>query len=81
MSTIATTPTALPSGVSLIQNLGPGNLYVGEGTVSTTTGVELPPDHTLTVTGEGSMYAVSDSTSDVRTLEVGTGIFQSVATS
>lgn len=80
MPSISDTPVALGSSSYLIQNLGPDNLYVGESTVTVDDGVKVAAGEALAVGSTNSpVFAVSDGTSDVRTLGRGMGIFSPAA--
>lgn len=71
--------TAVPfgRGPSLIQNLGPGSLYVGYNPdVSSDSGLKLNVGDAVSISHTSSaIFAISDDTSDVRVLPSGTGIF------
>lgn len=79
MPTITT--TAVPIAASgLIQNIGPDPVYIGEGSVTTTTGVRLSEGQALAVgSSNGKLYAVSSGSSDVRVLPRATGLFSAEA--
>ena len=76
---VTTTPVALGAGAQLVQNLGPGALYLGESDVDDETGVLVNANESVVVGARTHpLYAVSASTSDVRTLSRGQGIFPAV---
>lgn len=75
MATITTTASVVASN-SLIQNLGPDTLYVGEGSVSASTGIRVDVGKAIAIgTVNGTLYAVSAGSSDVRVLGRATGVF------
>ena len=55
-----------------IQNLGAGVAYIGDASVTTSDGLQIPVGDilTLSVLDVGNIYAVSASTSDLRILEL-----------
>jgi hypothetical protein len=60
----------------LIQNLGPDDLYVSDlAMVTTDTGVQITPGHSISVGAGETHYGVSEGTSDVRICGAGTGLF------
>jgi hypothetical protein len=69
--------TAVPIAASgLIQNLGPDPVYIGEGSVTLDSGVRLGVGESMTVGhSNGTLYIMSESSSDVRVLGRATGIF------
>lgn len=65
MPSISSTPVDLGSGSVLIQNLGPGNLFIGGPYVNPETGVRISAGSSVTVGYSSSrFYGVSASTSD-----------------
>lgn len=80
MPTVGTDSVLIASEESLIQNLGDGVLYVSDVDPATVdNGVEVQPNDAITVGGGAIFYAISDGTSDVRTLGRGSGYFQGTA--
>lgn len=78
--TISETPIQILSS-QLIQNLGPGLLYIGDSSVSASTGVQVDVGKSIALNySNNSLYAVSSSTSDVRTVDAGSGIFGASST-
>lgn len=78
MATVTDTPVLIGDDSYLIQNLGPDDLYVGDSSVTTSTGVQVNSGESLTVGAtNGSVYVISDGTSDVRTLTRGLGVYDS----
>ena len=76
MPSVSSTPVDFGSGSVLIQNLGPGDLFLGGPGVTTETGVRISAGSSVTVGYNSShFYGVSDSTSDARVLSAGSGIF------
>ena len=60
MPAISSTPVDLGSGSVLIQNLGPGNLFIGGPYVNTETGVRISAGSSVTVGYSSSrVYGVS----------------------
>ena len=54
--------------VSLVNN-GPGTLYLGDASVTTSSGLPIPSGASFSFDArEGTVYGVSDSTCDVRRL-------------
>lgn len=75
MTIIDDTAVAIPYA-GLIQNLGPGAIYVGDSAVAPATGFRVAAGEALAVgTATSTIYAVSDGTSDVRAMSRATGIF------
>ena len=76
MPSVSSTPVDLGSGSVLIQNLGPGDLFLGDPGVTTETGFRISAGSSVTVGYSNSrFYVVSDSTSDARVLSAGSGFF------
>lgn len=74
---VSTTPVNIGSEAKLVQNLGAGALYVAaDASVSSTTGYQIASGDAVAL-GYSSMpwYVVSASTSDVRVLIRGAGVF------
>lgn len=77
--TVTTTPVQISSS-QLIQNLGPDVLYIGNSSVSASTGVRIDSGKSIAFNySNSSIYAVSAGTSDVRTVNAGTGVFGATA--
>lgn len=75
--TVGAVATPIPGGVGtaiLVQNLGPGDLYVSTGAVTVGTGIKVPINRAITLTGGGSLNVISSDTSDVRYQAGATGI-------
>lgn len=75
MPTITTTAGRVPSA-GLIQNLGPDDVYIGESSsVTSSTGLKIVAGKSVAVGNtNGTLYAISAGTSDVRSLTRATGI-------
>lgn len=74
---VTTTPVKLGSEAMLVQNLGSGAIYIAaDESVSSTTGYQVASGDAVGL-GFSSMpwYVVSASTSDVRVLIRGSGVF------
>ena len=63
----------------LVQNLGPGVLYVGAGGLTAANGVQVPVGRSVTLSGGGSVWGVSTDSSDVRFQAGVTGIYASIS--
>lgn len=76
MPSIDTNAVEISSG-GLIQNLGPDTLYIGTADdVDDTNGFPLYANGIVAVSqANGKLYAVSEGTSDVRTLPRASGVF------
>lgn len=70
--TVTNLATEVTFGAGLIQNLGPDDLYVDStSSVTTADGLRLAAGETVGV-GANNHWAISEGTSDVRTLVGGT---------
>jgi len=76
--TVGTTPVRLPvHGAPVIQNLGPGVLYMDASeTVDVNTGIRIPVGQAYEFTrtlevSSGALFLVATQTTDVRCMEVG----------
>lgn len=73
---VTTTPVNLGGGDVLVQNLGAGILYVGtSSSVSSSDGIQVDVGKSIVVGSVPNLYAVSASTSDVRIINNGQGVF------
>lgn len=80
MPTIDTEPVNIGYDSKLVQNLGPGDLYIGAHEPETT-GVKVSAGQAIAVGyTNNDLYAVSQSESDTRILDRGTGVFTADAT-
>jgi hypothetical protein len=79
---VATTPVRIADGDVLVQNLGDGALYVSTSdSVSPASGVKLNAGEALAIGTAVPVWAVSDSTADVRVMARSTGLFTGGASS
>lgn len=79
MPTVGDEPVEIGYAGYLIQNLGPGNVFIGGSNVTEEDGLLIKPNQALAVGYTNtSVYAVSDDTADVRVLVRGAGIFSSM---
>ena len=63
-------------GGCLVQNLGPGLLYIGEESVSESNGLQLGVGESVSLNiSNTDFYVISDDTYDVRILSRGSGIY------
>lgn len=78
--TIGTSPVRLDvptAATPIVQNLGPGNVFLGDAAVTTGTGLKLSPNSAFEFPrdlgqGFGGLFAVADAAgTDVRYLVVG----------
>jgi hypothetical protein len=77
VTSVGTSSVLIASEESLIQNLGDDVLYVSDVDPATVgNGVEVQPNDCVAVGGGANFYAISEGTSDVRTLGRGSGYFQ-----
>ena len=75
MTTVNSTPVFFGTSPALIQNLGPGKLYLGPAEVTTSTGVLIPVGSTIAFGyDQEGFYGISDDTADARLLRSGAGI-------
>ena len=75
MTTVNSTPVFFGTSPALIQNLGPGKLYVGSVDVTTSTGVLIPSGSTVAFGYDrDGFYGISDNTADARLLRSGAGL-------
>ena len=75
MTTVNSTPVFFGTSPALIQNLGPGKLYVGPADVTTSTGVLIPSGSTVAFGYDrDGFYGISDDTTDARLLRSGSGL-------
>ena len=82
MPNVTTTPLNIGASAVLIQNLGPGDLFVGAAAVTSATGVKISAGDSITM-GYSSQptYIVSSATSDARLMYGATGIFDTATPS
>lgn len=77
--TVTNTPVRLPvegGGTPVVQNIGPGDVYMDSGSVDVATGLLLPAGATYEFgrdlsLGSGNLWLVSIGTADVRYMVVG----------
>lgn len=75
MTMVNSTPVFFGTSPALIQNLGPGKLYVGPADVTTSTGVLIPSGSTVAFGYDrDGFYGISDDTADARLLRSGAGL-------
>lgn len=76
MPTITTEASELGFGGVLIQNLGTGDLYLGEEGVTTDNGYKISVGEAVAVgVRDQKLWAVATDDTDVRLLGRGTGVF------